>query len=136
MKRPTTKAPIPLSQLPNNAMDFRKILDLYLNLLKPFKNETKYDHVTFYVQGTGHDGQKQTLLMDKQGRIRRHIIDCDHPGKWQVIQLPAETGKVLYMLKSMGYELSGEFHFRAVRYQKYSSTGISNLNNFKESSIS
>jgi len=128
MKRPTTKTPIPLSELPNNIRNFRKILDLYLNLLKPFKNDTSCNHLTFYVRGTGHDGQQQTLLMDKQGRIRRHFMDKDQPDRWHVVFLPAETGKVLYMLKKMGYKLNPESQGRAVRYGRYTSTGISNLN--------
>jgi hypothetical protein len=125
MKAPTdgTKLCRPLSDLANDPDNLRKILGLYLDPSLPGRIEWNADELLFQASGTGYDGDPQMMGMHINGRICRFGLVNGR----LAYELPSEVGKILYMLKSMGYWLYGANLYQARLYEKYIRTGVSNL---------
>ena len=106
-----------LADLPKHVQNLNVILDMYLDP-KAARGFFQANHLIFHVTGIGYDGESQILFMNKNGTIR-----CLHIGmannRHQVTPLPAETGKVLHMLKLMGYQLPTQSNRQARLYHTY-----------------
>jgi hypothetical protein len=115
-----------LADLPKHVQNLKAILDVYLDP-KSAKRFFQANHLIFHVTGIGYDGESQILFMNKNGIIRRLYIGMAN--NWhQVTSLPAETGKVLHMLKLMGYQLPGQGNRQAHLYHTYIQSVHQNFN--------
>ncbi|MCE7072007.1 hypothetical protein LZG74_16950 [Dyadobacter sp. CY327] len=114
-----------LSDLIKNQDDYNKILDVYLDPVKPRKmSKARWKGELFEAIGTGYDGEAQLIRLLVQGDGLRMYLD--KKGHFDG-NLPFQNGKILNMLKQMGYELTVDRTRMAYRYKNYTETGISHL---------
>jgi hypothetical protein len=106
-----------LADLPKHVRDFKKVLDMYLDPKKP-KSLFPATHLIFHATETGYDGEHQVLYMNKKGVICR-LSTLFSQSSFKTMNLPAETGKVLFILKEMGYKLPKKEERQAELYRTY-----------------
>jgi hypothetical protein len=119
------KKTLNLLHLPRSQEHMSALINIYLDPKFPRKVTFKrYGGEMFQATGRGYDGEMQVIRIYSRGEGSRFYLDSKGYFK---DRLPFETGKVLNMLKSLGYELRSDCTRIANRYKHYLETGISHL---------
>lgn len=114
---------MPLRTLQSNKHHIRQVAELYLQKTDRVSFGPDYGCV-FSAEGVGHDEERQFVTLSGSGHMIRGYIKPDGSIDGRA---PVQTGKVLSILLELGYQLPPQQLKQAVLYNRFATTGISNL---------
>lgn len=124
------KPKLDLRKIGDHRENMRRVLDVYLD--PSFERRVsfkRYRGEIFEAFGVGYDGERQSFRLFARGNGDRFYLDKKG---LKDCRAPFETGKVLCLVRSLGYELTSDFTRIALRYKRYVETGVSHLDNREE----